>query len=333
MRLENEAAQRELKEQKKRLEQELAESRKSFLEQLSSTKMRQQQAMEEELRKQKAEFERTKNDRLENASHAVIHTLIGKLGQLPVNSDDLREQITRALELSFNGHNVEKQKQSEDILDYNPLKKKSILPVLQKYAFRYGLPATLAIIFAVDISNIRTDLFSAAANLMKQQKSASDLYVKNQREEWKEKYTFNPVTTVGYKDSYTDNILYTTGFYETMENEGFQNDWLLAVNNFLVQKLELSEDLAISFISAEGSMIKEMWQIRKEINPKFLNAGVTKLKDLEKQHMGWLPEKITEANKLKQFKEFRKNYFNDYYKKNPVNLPVRSLATQDEPNL
>jgi len=228
---------------------------------------------------------------------------------------------------------VEKQKQSEDILEYNPSKKKSILPVLQKYAFRYGLPATLAIIFAIDISNIRTDLFSAALDLLKQQKSASDMYVKNQREEWKEKYTFKPVTSTGYKDTYTANILYTTGFYETMESEGFQNDWLLAVNNFLVQKLELSEDLAISFISAEGTMIKEMWQVRNEINPQFLEAGITKLKDLEKTHMGWLPAKIGSDVKLKEFTEFRKNYFNDYYAKHPVVVPVRNLATQEEPNL
>lgn len=327
---ENEKTFLELKNLKRKQEAELAEAKKAFLEQLSTTKLRQQRSLEEALQRQKEEYEQTKNKRLENATQAVINALITQSGSLPVGgSEKLREQIEGALDMALNGRNPETQKKVEQILDYNPLKKKAVWPVMRKYALHYGAPAALVITLLTDIGSFRSNLVDYGYNLLKSTESASDKFVSNQREEWKEKYTFNPTTTVGYKDTYTNNILYTTDFYTVMESEAFQNEWLLAVNDFLVTNLELSEDIAISFISSEGTMVKEMWQVRSEINPKFLDQGIRKLKDLEAAHLSWLPIKISDPEKLKQFMDYKKEYYDKYYAENVVK--GRNLATQEEP--
>ncbi|MCM2350043.1 MAG: hypothetical protein NDI69_08470 [Bacteriovoracaceae bacterium] len=105
-----------------------------------------------------------------------------------------------------------------------------------------------------------------------------------------------------------DNVLYTTDFQKMMDNEEFQNDWILKVHDFMVKELELSEDLAISFISSEGTLLKDLAAARKELNPQFLDTGMKKLTDLEKTHLGWLNEKIPDPAKLEKFTKFRKDY-------------------------
>jgi uncharacterized protein YycO len=196
---------------------------------------------------------------------------------------------------------------------------------MRKFAFRIGLPAAIALTLLLDIGSSRTGIMNLTSKMMKQSQSASDMFVKKQHEEWKEKYTFNPPTTVGYKDTITNNILYTTDYYKVMESEAFQNAWILAVNDFMVKELELSEDIAINYISSEGSAVKDLWAIRKDINPKFQEQSFKKMNDIETTALGWMKEKLPEPEKMQKFTEFRKKYYDDFYNKQLES--TRSLAS------
>lgn len=94
--------------------------------------------------------------------------------------------------------------------------------------------------------------------MIKNQHSASERYVTQQKTEWKEKHTSAPEQTIGYKKTYVDNIIFTKDFKKVMDNEEFQNAWILSVHDFMIKELELSEDVAISFISSEGTLIKDL---------------------------------------------------------------------------
>jgi hypothetical protein len=82
-------------------------------------------------------------------------------------------------------------------------------------------------------------------------------------------------------------IINLSGFEKVVESDEFQNDWILNVHNFITRELELSEDVAISLISSDGTLMKEDATLRKELHPKFLEQGVKKLRDLEAKHMGF----------------------------------------------
>jgi hypothetical protein len=171
----------------------------------------------------------------------------------------------------------------------------------------------LAIIFLADIGGARTSVVDFSKDLMKQQQSASEIYVNQQKTEWKEKHSFNPEMSVGYKDNYTDNVIYTVDFEKVMDHEEFQNDWILKVHDFMVKDLELSEDIAINYISAEGSLIKELAVMRKDLHPQFLDQGLKKMRDLETAQLGWLNEKMSAPEKMEKFVTFRKGYFDRFY--------------------
>lgn len=324
---EKEKTQIQIAASKRRQEEELAETKKTVLEHLNQMKVRSQKTWEEELQREKVMFENTKRQRVSNATQAVMNILITEGGSTSVIPEGMKEKIQSSIEIAINGgQSAETMKKVEQILDFNPLKKKEVLPVLKKYTVRVGIPAAVALILLADVGSVRTHMVDYSKELIKQKNSASDIFVKNQQEEWKQKYTFRPETTVGYKDTFTDNVLYTTDYMAVMESEPFQNQWILELHDFIVKELELSEDVAINYISSEGALIKELETIKKDIHPQFKDQGIKKLQDLEKSMMAWIPEKVSDPEKLQKFSNFRKDFFNKYYQEKF--LPGRELASE-----
>lgn len=324
LKIEKEKALSHIQELKKGQEAELNDKKKTVLEHINTTKARQQKSWEEEIKRERELFNRTKKDRISNATQAVMNVLVSEMGSQGEKEEALKNKIKTTLEMAIDGQNADALKQVEQILDFNPMNRKKVGPVLKKYALRVGVPAAIAIIVLADVGNVRTFAVNKTKELIKQQQSASEMYVNQQKTEWKEKHTFNPTLTAGYKPTYTENVIYTTDFEKVMENEEFQNDWILKVHDFLVKELELSEDLAINFISSEGTLIKELAAARKDLHPQFLDNGLKKMNDLEKTHLGWLTEKVTDPMKLQKFADFRKSYFDNFYNEKYKNRGVAS---------
>ncbi len=300
-------------------ETELANKKKSVLEHINDTKMRHQKNWEDEINKEKAAFERTKKERVTNAVQAVMNVLISEKTALGEKEDLVKAKILSSLEMAINGQNAKAAGEMQQVLDINPDKRKKIIPVLKKYAVRFGVPAAVALILLADIGSFRSTVVNGGLELLKQKESASQLYVDQQKTEWKEKHTYNPEPTEGYKDTYVDNVIYTANFETVMDDEAFQNDWILKVHDFMVKDMELSEDVAINFISSEGTLIKELATARKDLHPQFLDTGLKKMHELEKTHLGWLEEKIPEASQRAKFTDFRRDTFDTFYKEKFAN--------------
>ena len=329
LKIEKDKMLQQIEELKKNLETELADKKKTVLEHINSTKVRKEKSWEDEIKKEKELFIQSKKERIINATHAVMNVLVAETGNTGENQDALKEKIKMTLQMAIDGQNADAMKKMDQILDFNPMKRKKILPVLKKFTIRVGIPAAIALIFIADIGSVRTFLVDSTKELMKQRQSASEMYVTQQKTEWKEKHTYNPEQSLGYKATYTDNVLYTTDFQNVMDNEEFQNDWILKVHDFMITDLELSEDVAINYISAEGSLLKELYVIRKDLHPQFLEIGLKKMTDLEQLHLGWLKEKITDPEKMENFSNFRKEYYEKFYQEKF--LKTRSIATDENP--
>jgi hypothetical protein len=294
-------------------ESELAAKKKTVLDHISSTKFTQQQTWEKELQRSKEEFNKSKKARILNATHALMNVFVSEMGNSVEKEDLLKERIQMTLEMAIDGQNASAMKEVSQILDLNPMKRKQMLPVLKKYAWQVGVPAAVAIIILADVGSVRSFMVESTKQMIKQRNSATEMYVNQQKTEWKEKHTFSPETTVGYKSTFVDNILYTTNFEKVMENEAFQNDWILKIHEFMTKELEVSEDIAISYISSEGSLLKDLAAARKDLHPQFLDKGIEKLNELEKTHLGWMKEKIPDQIKMDKLVNFRKEYFDKYY--------------------
>lgn len=321
---------REVHQQRDREMGELNNKKKTMLEHINQTKFQSQKTWEDEMRRERDQFERTKKERINNAAQAVLNVFIAETGTLGEKELALKQKIHSTLQMAIDGQKAEALREVDQILDFNPDNRKKMLPVLKKYTVRFGVPAAVAAVIFADLAGVRTNIVNVTKNLLKQQQDASQVYVDKQKTEWKEKHTYNPEQTIGYKNSYVENVIFTKDFEKVMENEEFQNDWILKVHDFMVKDLELSEDIAINFISAEGTLIKDLVAARKDLHPQFLDTGMKKMSDLEKTQLGWLNEKISEPEKMARFKNFQKEYFDKFYSEK---FNTRNVAGEKPGNL
>lgn len=326
LKVHKEKAIQEVNALKNRELSELADKKKSMLEHINQTKFRTQKGWEDDMKREKELFEQTKKARVQNAAQAVMNVFISETGPQGEKEAMLRQKIKSTLEMAIDGQNANAMREVDQILDLDPMKRKKVLPVIQKFSVRFGIPAAIAAIILADVGGMRSYVVDSTKDLIKKQQSASEIYVNQQKTEWKEKHTYTPEQTIGYKASYSDNMIFTKDFEKVMENEEFQNDWILKVHDFLVKELELSEDIAIGFISSEGSLIKELATLRKDLHPQYLDVGLKKMRDLETTHLGWLYEKIPEQPKMEKFVTFRKDYFDKFYSEKY--LATRGVATE-----
>lgn len=311
MREERKRAFQQLKKVKEDQERELSEAKKLALQNLSQSKQRTLEEAQAAIQREKQQFENTKDQRLQNATRSVLKLISG---QLPV-PENFEQQLKNSLQQALEGKFSVATQTGEKILDFNPLKQKAVLPVLQKYALRVGLPVAVALVLTLDVASVRTGMVNLAKTALQQKESAAEKFVQQQKEEWKEKNTFNPDTTPEYKATYVDNVLYTTDFVTVVEQEAYQNDWILKLHDYITRELELSEDVAIGYISSEGALLKELSLARGDIHPSFKEQGIKKMQDLETTHLGWLGQKVTDPAKLQKLTDFRKNFYEDYYQK------------------
>lgn len=320
----------EVNQMRSQQEKELQEKKKTMLEHINAMKFEQTKIWQSELQREKDAFRKTKKDRINNATQAVMNILIAEMDNLSEKEEFLRSKVKQKLEMAIDGQDATALSEVDQVLDFSPEKRKKIVPVLKKYTFKIAMPIAAALAIVFDVGSIRTSSVNGVKELLRQQESASEIYVEQQKNEWREKNTFNPETTVGFKETFMDNILYTTDFAKVVEDESFQNDWILQVNDFMVNKLELSEDIVISYISSEGALIQELSLARNDLHPKFLDKGFKKMQEMEEKHLGWLAEKVNDSDKLSRFKEFRKEYFDNYYATNFSN-PDRAIASEVTP--
>lgn len=307
-------------------ESEIEAKKKTTLDHIQESRLRHRKSWEEELQKEKDQFERSKRDRVDNATRALMNLLAADLEVVRAEDQLWKKRINETLEAAINGQRLEKSEAVAQIINMNPEDKKKIIPVLRKYTLRFGVPAAVATLVLADVGGVRSTSVREISALLRQKESAAELYADKQKEEWREKNTFRPQTTPGYKASYTDNVIYTSDFETVMNQEEFQNDWILKVHDFLVKDLELSEDVAISFISAESALLSELGSLRKDLHPKLLDQGVKKMRDTEAGHLAFLLEKIPDETKRERFSSFRRDYYDKYY--NESFIPGRSVAGQ-----
>jgi hypothetical protein len=313
----------ELAEEKERLARELEtitaaqeteaqEKQKKLQEQLNQLRYKHESKWKDELRREKEEFERTKAGRVQNATQAVMNILVTQNLMNEQSEEMLRKKVFDGLSATIDGSDADALAKMGQVLNFDPEKKKQLLPVLNKYSLQFGLPAVLALTVLLDIGSVRTKLAAYSSASIEEQKAATKEQDLKKQDEWKEKNTFSPPTTIGYKETLLDNVLYTTDYQRVMDDEGFQNEWILKVHDFITKDLELSEDIAINYISAESSVIKDLMSFKKDIHPNHAEKGIERMKEVEELGMKWMDDKFTKQ-RLARFKEFRKETFDKFH--------------------
>ncbi len=143
-------------------------------------------------------------------------------------------------------------------------------------------------------------------------KDNTDAVVRRMLRERQLSMTFVTEQDQQFRDSYTDNILYTEGFIEMKEDVETQKVWTLGLNKFFQSELGLTEKAIVQFGSAEGRVVRELIELRANIIPAASEAGIQKMREGEAPVLNEMKFIVRSDANWQKFLAYHRNFYQKY---------------------
>jgi len=320
----------EFTERKKQMEREHAATQLKVLDEEAQKRLKKSKEFEVKLKHDGNII--AKN--LENIINIKIKNYLGlkdsnldiQAPQLQESLNELNKDIKSVINAVVRGESLEGNDALKNLMQFNPKSIDKMKKFYTKVGLAVGLPIVLLLLGAI-FPNLYSSMRMGLVSFLAPEQSMSDLYAKKMADERESRPKFNPPLTASFKGTYSDNILYTKGFLETKLDGDYQDKFTIALNQFILDELQLNEETVISFISLEIKVIQDLMESRESIFFEKQVEGIAKLKKIEGD---WMPEVITllktEQNYIRLF-DFQKNFYTQYKLHHP---PVERTPASDE---
>ncbi|MCB0414973.1 MAG: FHA domain-containing protein [Bdellovibrionales bacterium] len=148
--------------------------------------------------------------------------------------------------------------------------------------------------------------FKAVYGAITTNQSASDIFLSEHIKAINSRPKFSPVQDDKFKDNYTDNIIYTSGYREKMTDEdGYKKRWINELNAFFVDDLELEHNLIVDFITIENNLVQSLIYKRDQIKLDRSEKQISEMRNLENEKVDELKKMLKSPMNYKKFVEFR----------------------------
>ncbi len=122
---------------------------------------------------------------------------------------------------------------------------------------------------------------------------------------------FHPEKVPEFKDSYTERVLYTEDYVDVELNKAYREQWILELQEFFIHELRLDENNLVPFIAHEANLIRELDSEMKKINGNFVDQGVERMEEIERDFLKKIKDSLKKKNDFKKVMEFKKKFFNE----------------------
>ncbi len=233
---------------------------------------------------------------------------------LKEDNDEYTARVKSSLEAAVNSSMLEEVLDNDDemyaLLDDRVLKQQQKTINYWRYTVPGVFLSLIAVYFAIPYFKEKIKSESRKVASVSKQKT-EDRIKKMDEDAKKELFEFfSPKKSIEFKDSYTDRVLYTDNYAELSLEKEYREDWILELQTFFVDDLELSENALVPFISQEANMIKELVAQSKRINGKFIDQGIAKMREIEDEFVQKLKTNLKSDRDYKKVIEFQKKFFN-----------------------
>ena len=140
-------------------------------------------------------------------------------------------------------------------------------------------------------------------------KSGADLYVQTLKEKRQASRAFSPPQTDLFKGSYTDNVLYTTGYVEVESRPEYQKKWVVGLNEFCIHDLDLNDKIVPRFVPIERNMLRTLGTMRDEINGAYAAKSIERMRETEQDAVQRMTEAIGGPKNYERFLQFKKSFY------------------------
>ncbi len=172
--------------------------------------------------------------------------------------------------------------------------------------------ATLTIIGTLVLNpNWPGQVLTGMVSYVRSQESSSDYFARKLEEEKANRPKFLPEQNRTYKESYTDNLLYTEGFLLVKSDEEIRKHWTLKLNDYLIKEFEVDEDVVVKFLPVESRLVNDLAESMKTISPNFVEDGVQKMRQMELSYKIEIESILGSPENFKKFWAFQGEFYNE----------------------
>lgn len=242
-----------------------------------------------------------------------------------VIDDELIEEFTRGLKELVEDLMLDKQRADANKLQSILKTSENAKLKEKKYWRRLTYMSSALMTFLVVIvvfPSIITGPRDMILNLFKDKGVGTSDQFLNEVIEKREQAIYRPVTTPEYKDNYVDNYLFTTGYMTEIKAKEFHDEWIVELNDFFINKLEVKDTTIIKFVSLESGFYKDLEKVKEQIVAATPEPKIEEMRQLESAFKQRLSEFFQDPGKVDRFYEFKKNFWNEYTRRKNATPPV-----------
>ena len=172
--------------------------------------------------------------------------------------------------------------------------------------------ATLTIIGTLVINpSWPGQVLSGMVSYVRNQENSSDYFTRKLEEEKANRPKFLPEQNRIYKESYTDNLLYTECFLLVKTDEEIRKQWTLKLNDYLIKEFEVDEDVVVKFLPVESRLVNDLAESMKTISPNFVDDGVQKMRQMELSYKIEIESILGSSENFQKFWAFQGEFYNE----------------------
>ena len=176
----------------------------------------------------------------------------------------------------------------------------------------FSAAALLAIlIFFPQVVTIPKDKIVSAFT-DKKDNNSSDVFLKKIQDA-RVKAVYAPTSTAEYKSSYVENVLYTTDFITKVQDQSFQDKWILDLNDWFIRSLDVKDTTIIKFVSLENNLLRDLAKIKAGIDPANIAPGIEQMNNREVEFRQKLSDIFGDPTKVERYYEFSAKFWNEFY--------------------
>jgi pSer/pThr/pTyr-binding forkhead associated (FHA) protein len=124
---------------------------------------------------------------------------------------------------------------------------------------------------------------------------------------------YNPEQNTEFRASYTDNVIFMSGYVDFKTDEDCSKKWALHLNQNLglLRSMGLSEDNLVQYIGKEVTLVKKLGELRLSIDAVYLNDGIERMRRTEEEYLQDIDKVVKGRANLQRFRELEKEFISE----------------------
>jgi hypothetical protein len=320
LREDTEAVENHLKNRADDLAREIANKRRAVDQELGQRMATELKEFEIKVEEQDKEWKQERSSRVHEIVSSIERNLApkletvfkdrGKRDQFIVLMDSVRPIVERA----FRSAEGRGEELTSDHIKIDPKRIKTI----KRFWGRLAVGVTAAVLIIGLVLVFQEPLKKFGRSFVP--KTAADDQFVQETKDLAEKSRFNPPTDTEFKRTFTDNVLYTTNYLNIKMDEKIHGTWVVELNHFFLNDLQLDEKTVVKYVSTETVLIDRMSEVRKFITSAYEKQGIDRLRAAEADSVSELLKIVKGQSNFDKVHAFESKFYRRMLKE-------RSLAS------